>query len=405
MNRRLFDPLSKVSLARCIFHAKAIFFVFSAAISQAQTTSPSPERLPAPREVGRLGGETSGMVLFSPDGSKILTADGSNIIIDTMKSVQLWDARNFKQIGDPLDAPNCPYAQFDHGGKKLLTLSRRINGLVESRIIEARLWDVATGKPLLPPIRDGDRPLSCAGISADGSVIATSYHEDADVRLWDTATGKQTATLHSQAKVISIQFDPAGSTLIVQSDGAIDLWDIPSRKVRATLGDLPLDLSDRLPSISANGRFIATAGAYLAAVYDLATARKVAALEPGLHLDEVIYGISVSDDGSHVAISSVAGGALMDVSTGKRLFSVADAYDGDPVFSPDGTKVIFHVFHGEAMWDIPSARPYDLPDDLDCSLVSFSPDGKFMAIHSFDGFTSIRAIEDSRSPASDKRQR
>lgn len=104
---------------RGIFSAELMILVFIAAISQAQTTAPSRQHLPAPREVGRLGGETGGIVVFSLDGLKILTAD---------RSVQLWDGRTLQPIGNPLDGCGCVYAQFDHSAKKLLSNAPQIGG-------------------------------------------------------------------------------------------------------------------------------------------------------------------------------------------------------------------------------------------------------------------------------------
>jgi hypothetical protein len=48
-------------------------------LSLCAQTRPS---LPPPRELARLEGSVGGLVLFSPDGSKILTANGSADTVD-----------------------------------------------------------------------------------------------------------------------------------------------------------------------------------------------------------------------------------------------------------------------------------------------------------------------------------
>lgn len=227
------------------------------------------------------------MLVYSPDGSRILAANGSKNTSNSTTCAQIWDARTCEPLQAVLSHPGLRRAQFDAAGDKVLTVGFIDDGAPKWKVIsgQAKLGDARTGKLLLGPILHGTRPVSDAAISPDGSVIAT------------------------------------------------------------------------------------------------------------------IGGASISPDGRLVARSSMAGdasqGAVWDVNSGQMLFSVKDALNGMPLFSPDGSKVLFDVFRGAALWDIPSRRPIKLPDDLDRSVAAFSPDGKHLAIHSFHGFTSILELEES----------
>ena len=127
--------------------------------------------------------------------------------------------------------------------------------------------------------------------------------------------------------------------------------------------------------------------------------KQIRTIEPeGLHLDCCIYGLSLSRDASLAAITSTSldkeQGKLYDLRSGERLIGVADATYGEPKFSPNGTKVLFDVYHGLALFDVPSRRAIELPEHFNCSEAAFSPDGRFLAIHSFEHYVAILAIDD-----------
>jgi WD40 repeat protein len=364
------------------------------------TTHHALPALPAPREVGQLVGETGGMLVFSLDGSKILTANGSENTSNSMTCAQLWDAKTFEPLNGVLEHAGLRRAQFDAAGDKVLTVGCVDDGAPKWNVIsgQAKLWDARTGKLLLGPILHGTRPVSDAAISPDGSVIVTCLRGDNAVCLWDATTGRLKATLPQPQDVESVQFDQTGHTLVASSDKGVMLWDVPSCKHPVTLADLHGGLSSHPPSISANGKRIVVADMYEFTVYDLGTGHKISTIRPPLHLDEGIGGVSISPNGRLVATSSMAEdanqGAVWDVASGQALFTVKDAFTGVPRFSPDSSKVLFSVYHGAALWDIRSRRPITLPGDLDRDDAAFSPDGKRLAIYSFHGFTSILALKE-----------
>jgi WD40 repeat protein len=385
MTRRLSTLASLLSLLRLV----ALIPISAASCCAAAAA------LPTPREIGRINGETGGMVMFSPDGARILTTNGTNAIVGSRTEAQLWDARTLKPIGEPPRHRGLRLAKFDRAGKKLLTVGWTDDGAPTWRTIagEAKVWDARTGKLVLGPIRHGGRPLSYAALRPDGSIIATCLNEDPAIRLWDAATGKPRGAWTNRANVVSVQFDKTGSTAVAQSEHGIALWDFESGRLRQELRGLPEGVLSRPPSISADGKRLAVAGSYEAAVYDLVTGEQVATIRPTLRLDEHLSGVGISPDGTRIATSSTATtveeGAVWDVATGKSRFTVPNAFDGDPAFSPDGTKVVFEVFKSAGLWDVTSRCPFDLSKDFDFSLAAFSPDGKRVVIHSFQGYDAV----------------
>ena len=77
----------------------------------------------------------------------------------------------------------------------------------------ARLWDLATGQPIGPPIQHPDRVTAIA-YRPDGKVFATGC-KDGTARLWDAATGQRVGQpmVHKYA-VVALAFSPDGQTLV-----------------------------------------------------------------------------------------------------------------------------------------------------------------------------------------------
>lgn len=106
-------------------------------------------------------------VIFSPDGSRVVTAAGS--------SAQVWNAASGAAVTVPLRHGGMIRSlQFSPDGRKILTASE--DGL-------ARLWDPESGHPVSEPMKHGSGVTS-AEFSPDGMRVVTCSPDRA-VRLWE----------------------------------------------------------------------------------------------------------------------------------------------------------------------------------------------------------------------------
>ncbi len=349
----------------------------TARIWNAETGQPT---APALQHAGKVWWAT-----FSPDGRLVATACEDH-------TARIWDAHTGAPAGPPLQhSQEVTYVAFSPDGQRLVTASgepifRLMEGFTNCPG-EARVWDVATGKPLTAPMQ---HKLSVfqAVFSPDGRYVATASL-DRTARVWDANTGKPvTPPFPHDDLVFRVAFTPDGHHLATAScDNAARIWDVGEMErdqpALVTLdGSFLLDRS----SFSSDGRLIAgTIFGEYAQVWNALTGIPTT---PPLHTN--ISAVTFSPDGGLLATASADHtGRLWDANTGaavtpplrhdKEVFWIA--------FSPDGRRVITASADNTArIWSAKTGAPLTppLPHASNVLCAAFSPDGRWVVTASDD---------------------
>jgi WD40 repeat protein len=154
--------------------------------------------------------------VFSPDGSKIATTG--------------WDA-----TVDILDAKTGRQLRVLRGhepgflGTYVVEWTRDGTGLLSTGHDGMRIWDIRTGRQLLPLLPEGGGPGESGAWSPDDKQVLTET--GLGPRVWDASTGKQLRLLATGAPVTELVFSRDGRRLAI---GTIDessstrIWDWPA---------------------------------------------------------------------------------------------------------------------------------------------------------------------------------
>jgi WD40 repeat protein len=184
----------------------------------------------------------------------------------------------------------------------------------------ARLWDVATGAPVCPPL-EHDRAVIAVAISWDGKTLLTGTppegpdgNDKGRAHLWEAATGKPLPggpgyKLHAAALSRDGRLYAAGSFAEAR------VWETAGGRLRGR--SLTHSRWVRDLAFSADGRYLFTASEdRLARRWDVERGALVG--DPMPHPDWVTAMV-LSPDGRLLATATVEGVRLWDATTHKRL--------------------------------------------------------------------------------------
>jgi serine/threonine protein kinase/WD40 repeat protein len=378
--------------------------------------------------------------MFSPDGRRVLTQDGQ-----FLGEAQVWDAHTGKPVGPPLKHENgtmlaavfSPDGQrvatggsdttariWDAATGKLLVPPMKHSGAVSKVAFRGDgaslatamgnynpaliyLWDAASGTVLRQLVAAGESLLAL-DFTPDGLNLLTTGDAGL-VRVWDLGDGRPVLSLPTRQNSISARFSPDGRFLLTTGPGrSVRWWDSASSPpCRETLDPSSWWVGPpsgngyrseaQVGTLSEDGQFRVTARSGGLRVEDLFTGEQVG---PTLHYEGHATRARLNRDHTRVAVATteqirkedgfedVGHAQLYDLQTGKKLgpdlnlsqYALSD-------FSPDGDRVLTHVYDREAgswngvqTWDLATGRPVTpvLKQAGTTYVEGFSSTGKFL---------------------------
>jgi WD40 repeat protein len=325
-------------------------------------------------------------ILFSPDGTKLVSADDDGI-------VWLWNAatgavaatcrgHQSKVVG----------AAFSPDGARLVTTSADCT---------VRQWDPATGRQIESPYDRHSGEVAAAVYSPDGKWIA-SAGVDRTIRVWQANGRQDVAVLHGHtAAIAELAFSPDGrrlasvshpTKLVQSSDNTVRVWNVDPV---ASLPVLRGHTSYVYPvAFSPDGRWIAS-GAWDSkiGIWEAATGMPCAWLrQPG-----VVWGLAFAPDSSWIISTSHLDSKLRiwDVATGqlRREVQHPDASSRGLALSPDGATVAVTTKDEQKEWVcVLNVDSGDLLFRAEGASLAYSSDGRWLAALGVDR-TSIILLD------------
>jgi WD40 repeat protein/serine/threonine protein kinase len=331
-------------------------------------------------------------VAFSPDSKILVTGCAANI---EYGEARRWEAATGNLIGEPLRHGSVVRAVALSGdGKTLLT----------GDAFRARLWDVSTGRSV--EVLEHPGPIWAAAFSPDQKTMVTGSQEGT-ARLWDVATRKPVGfPLQHQGPVLTAGFGPDGKIVWTgSSDGKVRRWFVET----ARLAEMPIQHQGAVYAVawSTDQQTVVTGDTY----GKIRRWKTIAAEHSGSKSTREFNGIQLycvafGPDGRTVAAAGSNGVAYFwEPATGKavgkplyhppRVFGLA--------FSPDGRRILTGSMDRTCrQWDVASGAPLDplMQHDDTVFAVAFSPDGRSALTGSRDGTARLWDLTTGKARAS-----
>jgi WD40 repeat protein len=337
----------------------------------------APRLVQAPRNSGST-------LTFSPDGKHLAECNLSD------NQFRLWDVAGGRVLHTlrTAETESATWATFSHDGKTLFTACRNpreywtgvihlwdtatgkhrdrletgLGGLAlspDSRLLavgrggRVQVWDLATRKEL-PHIEEAHE-TAVAHLASAGDLLATAG-DDRTIRLWDARSAKQRLRLTHGHWVRGIALSPDGKRLVSSSlDDTLCLWDTTTGRKIFSLPGHGKSGGRRPVAFTPDGKHFLSWGEDLyLRKWDVATGKAVLehALQP--------TGVKVPDP---------------EADRGERMLAVEQF--GAGAFSPDGTKLVLHVWNDFHVFDTATGKDLrQIPNEGGwVSSVAVSPDG------------------------------
>jgi WD40 repeat protein/tetratricopeptide (TPR) repeat protein len=252
----------------------------------------------------------------------------------------------------------------------------------------ARIWDLETGRPTVPPLRHA-QTVYRAVFSPDGTRVVTAGF-DYSARVWDAVTGEPvTRPLPLDNMGHYAAFSPDGRRVLACGGKVVRVWDA------ATGAPIipPLKDAGGYAAFSPDGQSVVTAGGEGARIWDVATGKERL---PLLKHPSLVCA-AFSPDGKSAVTGGNEGARVWDVATGKERFPLLKHPDlQGAAFSPDGRWVMTVARDREVrFWNAATgALQADraLPRDGETFWAAFAPDGRYLLTHGLSGGARVWAL-------------
>ncbi len=314
------------------------------------------------------------------------SADGTRLATEAADKLHVWDVPSGRQVAQIAVPGVIEDAIISPNGTYLVVRIRPENLSSNKEVI---VWDIESNT-LLTLLKDASSGSGLdAAFSLDGTRLAIAI-EDTSVqarttRVWDVDTGTVQSKWVDPQSNYKVALNADGTRVAVLNVSTLWVGDNTSGRTLQQFDHGAEDIS--AIAVNSEGSRIATGGFDgLVHVWDVATGEEVTQFAHGDRVWLLVFepdGIRLASVGwdEQIEFSTTR---VWDISTGKELFKLAQEKDNmvfDVSFSPDGRLLAIASNNGKArlMDAITGEVLTEMTHEEALYAVAFSPDGRFLA--------------------------
>ncbi len=241
------------------------------------------------------------MARFSPDGARVVTASED-------RTARVWSVASGEPVTPPLEhGARVTSAEFSPDGREVLTAA--LDG-------RARLWDATTGVLVRSLSVDDRRGVAFAAFSPDGRRILTGGSEGEGARLWNRHTGALVAAFPKADRgTFNPRFDRKGRRFVTASSVEAQVWDAETGAPVGPPLRNPVRIGGNGATLSPDGStvLIQAFDNLCATVWDAVTGAQVVKLCREMAVEEAFFDAR----GRHVFVFDSSSARLWDLTTAR----------------------------------------------------------------------------------------
>jgi WD40 repeat protein len=358
--------------------------------------------------------------IFSPDGKKVLTASGDNIIrVYNTESGQLiskYERSSCLDTQDVAFSPNGKQVIYRSSGNITVKICN-VETIIKEKYKEfrgiccinafsseankililtsdnvAKIIHIETGKEILIAI---NKKILFATFSPDGKklLIGSEYITE----IYDTENGGKLLVCESEDDeyyMNPVNFSPDGKSFLTSSIGEIQIRNVKTGKVISVFEGLKYERFNEA-IFSPDSKKILAYSPFRTVIFDVSKSNECLLIAE-TSFPNYVHSIVFDPDGCQFVIASGKIARILDVKTGKEITSFKEHKDKivSTVFNPSGSKVLTASHdHTAKIWDINTGNSITLRHKESINTAYFSSDGKkiittsFSEVHIWDAET------------------